>query len=673
MDCDHESKLNDYWTRYILNKEPIPADLPEIRIEILDSWRRSLQYAISPFEAKPPVLSRKQLNDILQSNHLLISVAHPYIENLYSYVQGTDFAIVLTDQTGCIIDLISNDVYINRLREQSGLRIGAVRNERHAGTTSIGLCLYLKAPCMVCGAEHYLQAHHIYRGCAAPIYGTDGQIIGCLSMIGPKDTPGGHTLGMVGAAADAIRKELQMRSSYEKIEYINSQLRTTLESLSNGIIMVDSNCIVTQHNSRAISILQLKNFSPLGMPIPEVMRCEDPALDLCQLPDNVNHQELRVTNPLGATIDISLSAKSVFTDTGEKLGTIFSIDKLHNVHKLVTRLGGFTARYTFDSIIGSSDKLLQAKKLGVIAAESQSNLLILGESGTGKELFAQSVHNAGPHANGPFVAINCASLPKSLIESELFGYERGAFTGANRDGSPGKFELADSGTIFLDEIGDMPLELQAALLRVLQTREIVRIGGKQPKKINVRVIAATNVNLLRSVQENTFRQDLYYRLNVLTIQLPPLRECREDILPLIYHFTERYNSALGKHCVYDQETLRILQNYDWPGNVRELENVIERTVNLAQKENISKNELPSEILAQSAPAPIPAIERAQTSFSPSSSLSKSPVREYNQIVEALLQEHGDIRGVSELLGIPKRTLYRKIKKYNIDLGQYRVW
>ena len=644
-----------------------------MRPEILDSWRRSLQHSISPFEAKPPVLSRKQLDDVLQSNHILISVAHPYIENLYSYVQGTDFAIVLTDRAGCIIDLISNDTHINSLREQSGLRIGAIRNEQHAGTTSIGLCLHLNTPCMVHGAEHYLQPHHMYRGCAAPIHGTDGQIIGCLSMIGPKDTPGSHTLGMVGAAADAIRKELQMRSSYEKIEYINSQLRTTLESLSDGIIMVDSNYIVTQHNSRAISILQLKNFSPLGMPISELMRCDSVSMDLCQLPDNVSHQELRITNPLGVTIDISLSAKSVSTDTGEKLGTIFSIDKLHNVHKLVTRLGGFTARYTFDSIIGTSDKLLQAKKLGVIAAESQSNLLILGESGTGKELFAQSVHNAGPRANGPFVAINCASLPKSLIESELFGYERGAFTGANRDGSPGKFELADSGTIFLDEIGDMPLELQAALLRVLQTREIVRIGGKQPKKINVRIIAATNVDLLRSVQENSFRQDLYYRLNVLTIHLPPLRECRNDILPLVYHFTERYNSALGKNCTFDQEALRTLQNYDWPGNVRELENVIERTVNLAQKETILKRELPSEILAQSAPAPMPAAEGIQSQLPQGGLLMKSPVREYNQIVEALLQEHGDIRGVSALLGIPKRTLYRKIKKYNIDLQQYRVW
>lgn len=674
MPTNSADMLKSYWERFVLKREPVPPHFDGVRPEILASWQRSLSYSISPFEAKPPTLTEEQLGAILRVNRELIAVAHPYIENLYSYVKGTDFAIVLTDREGCIIDLISDDILINNLRERSGLRLGAIRNEQHAGTTSIGLCLQLNSPCMVYGAEHFLLPHHIFRCCAAPINNGDGQIIGCLSMIGPKEIPGNHTLGMVGAAADAIRKELQMRKSYQKIEYINFQLRTMLESLSTGILMVDSRFIVTQHNTLAEKILQLRGLNPQGMSLSDLIHTDKIEFDLYHLRDQINHQELRVTNPHGVSIELSLSAKLIYNNSSEIIGAIFSLDKLHNVHKLVTRLGGFTARYTFDSIIGHSPELLHAKKLGMVAAESQSNLLILGESGTGKELFAQSVHNASDRAGGPFVAINCASLPKSLIESELFGYERGAFTGANREGSPGKFELADSGTIFLDEIGDMSMELQASLLRVLQTREIVRIGGKQPKKVNVRIIAATNVNLLRSVQENRFRQDLYYRLNVLTIHLRPLRECRSDIIPLVHYFTERYGSALNKHCTFSAEALAILEQYDWPGNVRELENVIERTVNLAQDSIITERELPPELLAQ-APPSFGTEDPDSTDLTrlPESIPLCSPVREYERIVKALRQEHGNIPSASILLGMPKRTLYRKIKKYNIDLQRYRIW
>lgn len=664
------------WQRFVLNREPMPDHVDGVRPDILDSWRRALENGISPFEAKPANLTSEEIECILQKNRSLISVAHPYIENMYSYIKGTNHAIVLTEKSGYVIDLLSDDTWINKLRQKTGLYIGARRSEAYCGTNSIGICLRKNEPVHVVGTEHFIQPHHVFTCRAAPISDSEGKLIGCLALIGPVKIKSAHAMGMICAAADGISKELAMKNTLENIHYVNRQLRTTLESLSYGVVMIDADGVITQYNSKTLKILQLQHKDILGALLSDIIKVNPTDLPIEQLSQDIYDQEVRVTNPQGMVIYTSLSAKMLLNDTGEKIGTILMISKQDNVRKLVTRMSGFSAKYTFASIIGNSSEMQHAKRLGMIAANSTSNLLIQGESGTGKELFAQAVHNASKRATEPFIAINCASIPKSLIESELFGYERGAFTGANREGSPGKFELADGGTIFLDEIGDMSIELQASLLRVLQNKEIVRIGGKQPKKIDVRVISATNKNLLQSVTENHFRGDLYYRLNVLSISLSPLRERRGDIAPLISHFTDTYSSSRDHPIILEEDAKEMLEAYSWPGNVRELENVIERMVNLAQSDVITKQDLPSEITRfqplntlKATPGSVPA--ENNTNASPNHYVSVS--QEYNRIVESLQKEHGDVSSVSHALGIPKRTLYRKFKKYNIELEQYRKW
>jgi transcriptional regulator with PAS, ATPase and Fis domain len=303
-------------------------------------------------------------------------------------------------------------------------------------------------------------------------------------------------------------------------------------------------------------------------------------------------------------------------------------------------------------------------------AAKDSNILIRGESGTGKELIAQSIHNASRFAEGPFVAMNCGALPRGLIESELFGYEAGAFTGASRNGSAGKFELADGGTIFLDEIGDMPLDVQAALLRVIETREIVRIGARYSKRLDVRIIAATHRNLESQICDGSFREDLYYRLNVVSIRIPPLRERKGDIVPLAEHFCRSFDVSgdVTDDCRrIPAKTAALLEAYEWSGNVRELENMIEQAMNLCGHESILPKHLPERVQMHKAPDKETYIfgdEMTGINARPTEFVSLEHT-EREQIVRALRETKHNVKMSAEWLGISRRTLYRKMEKYGL--------
>lgn len=255
------------------------------------------------------------------------------------------------------------------------------------------------------------------------------------------------------------------------------------------------------------------------------------------------------------------------------------------------------ANYSLENIIGESEPIVMAKAIVEKAAHTNSNVLILGESGTGKEIFAHAIHSESNRHEGPFVKVNCAAIPSDLLESELFGYEAGAFTGAKKEGKIGKFEIANEGTIFLDEIGDMPLHMQVKLLRVIQEREVEKVGGVASKKINIRIIAATNRNLERLVEEGKFREDLYYRLNVVTIEIPPLRERGNDIILISNHLIKKLSVDLDKKVKgISKEAEQYLKIYEWKGNVRELENILERAINIMENsEIIQVKDLPKEI------------------------------------------------------------------------------
>jgi PAS domain S-box-containing protein len=317
----------------------------------------------------------------------------------------------------------------------------------------------------------------------------------------------------------------------------------------------------------------------------------------------------------------------------------------------------YGAKYSWDTIIGNSEKMSNAKFVGKRASSSISNVLILGESGTGKELFAHAIHNDSPRSFSPFVKINSAAIPSELLESELFGYDEGAFTGAKKGGKIGKFELANGGSIFLDEIGDMPLKMQAKLLRVLQEKEFERVGGNNVVKVDVRVIAATNKDLKKLINEGKFREDLYYRLNVMTIEIPPLKERYGDIEELVNLFLKKLSNQLGRYVTsISHKAMECLEGHSWPGNVRELENVLERAINLTDSDTI-------------LPVHLPVYLTQNTKI-----VMDGPIRPLKEIIEDTEKEaiircleytEGNKLKTAKLLDISRSTLYDRMEKYGI--------
>ena len=338
---------------------------------------------------------------------------------------------------------------------------------------------------------------------------------------------------------------------------------------------------------------------------------------------------------------------------------IFEFEKIESIIDVVNEITGVNLKIKFKDIIGSSKKLREVKKVAKIASNSESNVLIQGESGVGKELFARSIHYESNRSNGPFIAINCAAIPERLLESELFGYKEGAFTGAKKGGKIGKFELSNNGTIFLDEIGELPLHLQSKLLRVIQHKEIMPVGSNKLIKINSRIIAATNKDLEKMVDNNEFRDDLFYRLNVIPLNIPGLKERKEDIIKLSKFFLKKYNKRLNKRIekinplVFDK-----FLDYNWKGNIRELENVIEFCVNMATGKEITNNDLPNKFNNEKEKTKLETREILSIETLEKNEISKA-IKKYGKTPEGYKKAYTK-------LGISRATFYRKLKKYNIS-------
>lgn len=375
----------------------------------------------------------------------------------------------------------------------------------------------------------------------------------------------------------------------------------------------------------------------------------------------------------GEQIHLLVSGTPIINEQGIVNSGLLMLRPIKDVRKLVNRFSGAKATFIFEDIITGHQAMKELIENAKMAAHSRSNVLIEGESGTGKELFAQAIHNYSRRKKGPFVAINCGAIPRELIGSELFGYAEGAFTGARKGGNPGKFELASGGTLFLDEIGDMPIEQQAALLRVIQEKSITRIGGTQSIPVDVRIICATNKDLLTEMEYKRFRKDLYYRLNVISIMIPPLRERREDIRLLTnYYLKDSYAYWEEEENSLDPAMLASLEAYDWPGNVRELQNVIERMLNTAKGARLSMADLPDDLfpgqLERSSGRELPALKKRGRSIKEARELSKLRMQEEERllIIELLQACEGNVSQVARELGISRTTLYKKMEKYKVD-------
>jgi len=437
-------------------------------------------------------------------------------------------------------------------------------------------------------------------------------------------------------------------------------LERIFESLKQGIVVVDKNNIVNLVNRSYEDIMGLPREDLLGKSAKETIENSRMHIVLrTGVPELADLQSFKgrqvVVNRVPIFKDgvvIGAIGEAMFKDISE-VGALLQKENVFNYPNLKNKLvpeKKRSAQHSFETIIGRSRAMVHVKNLAAKAAMTDSTVLIVGESGTGKELFAKAIHNASKRQHMPLVSINCAAIPSELLEAELFGYDEGAFTGARKGGKKGKFELADQGTIFLDEIGDMPLSMQAKLLRIIQEKTFEHVGGEKVLACDVRIIAATNKNLEKMIENNTFREDLYYRVNVICVQIPPLRERKEDIGELIDVLIPGICNHLGIALKQiSSEALTLLREYNWPGNVRELINMLEQMGATVSSDIIVPRDLPSLALFKS-----------QNSSSESSFNSEAEC-----IAETLRCTKGNKALAAKILGVHRSTLYEKIKKYNL--------
>ncbi len=657
------------WTRFIAGGGLEPG---EVRPDVAQAWERCRAGRVDPYQGRSTrLLAGPKLEQLLERHKNLIAVARPFMGNLYQFVAGSSFVVLLCDERGRILETVG-DPDVIRSSPDLNFDRGALWTEGEIGNNGVGTALALQRPFQVSGAEHYCLKHHPWTCSGAPIRDDEDRIIGILEMSGPVAATHQHTLGMVVAAAEAIRQQLGVQLRNRELTLLNGHLSNLFLSVSDGVVVVDAQGAIQQVNPVAETIFKTRSEALVGTPFIGHVDRPDPVRALVSEGRPFADLELNLdTRP--EPVACLVSGKPIRDDQGRLTSAVMFLNPIHRINKLINRFSGAHAAFTFDDILGEGPALKQAVGQAIQAAGGDSNVLLQGESGTGKEMFAQAIHNRSARRHGPFIAVNCGAIPRELIGSELFGYVEGAFTGALRRGRPGKFELAAGGTLFLDEIGDMPLDQQVSLLRVLQDRTITRIGGDKALLVDVRIICATNKDLLQEIARGNFRQDLYYRLNVISIVLPPLRRQREDI-PLLFHtFHRRIGRKLGlEPADPPTEVIARLQAYDWPGNLREFQNVLERMVNACGRRPITLDDLPDEILggpaSRNTDPRVPDLRRAREAEPLSLREHRAGIKaslaaqERQVILDRIAQHGGNVSLAARSLGYSRTSLYRKLAR-----------
>lgn len=640
-----------------LRKAEINKDKPYIA----RGWKRCIKAGINPYQGKcPKIIKGKKLETILNENSELINFAKPFMEDLYSFVKGSGFVVVLADKKARVLEVLGDEEILKNSAEQLNFVNGAYWDEQYVGNTAINSALIEDKPVQICGTEHFCLPHRDWACSAAPIH-SHGEIIGILNVSGYQNMVHSHTLGMVVAAARAIETKIKAEIASGELRIQNKYQNAIVESMSDGLLTIDNKGYVIYINDIGAEILNIDRKNSIGKHVSELVDFKPVVLDVLKTGTGYIDKEFIVTNKYGVKMHFVKTAVPIRDEDGNITGVVDTFRKIKRVQKMVNEMVGAHANFTFDNIVGNSEKLKESIRLAKIAGKSSSNVLIQGESGTGKELFAHAIHKASSRKDQPFITVNCAAIPRELIESELFGYEGGAFTGALKNGRPGKFELANDGTIFLDEIGDMPLDMQAKLLRVLQEKKITRIGGRNVFDVDVRIIAATNKDLLGECNQDNFRRDLYYRLNVLNINIPPLRERKRDIEELVHYFMEKINCKLSKNVMQISDSaMKYIVSHNWPGNVRELENIIERAINVCRTRRIDVKDLPMNILSGTGET-----KEQHQADEDMTVIESMDEMEKRAIQKALQVMNGNISHAANALKISRNTLYNKIKKYNL--------
>jgi len=474
----------------------------------------------------------------------------------------------------------------------------------------------------------------------SPLLGSEGQVTGCIEVF--------QDFSVYNQLLDRIR-------------YDEHRLKLILDNLDIGVFTVNRGGYITSFNSMAETITGYQRQEIVGQHHAKLTGCDRPG-ETCSLGESISSGKTlanlhrRLFTKDGRNLPVRANFMALRNEAGQTIGGLETFQDLSLIQQLNRAISN---KYTFADMIGKDGVMQQIFEILPVVAESEANVLVEGPTGTGKDLLAKIIHNASQRRDKPFVKVNCAALPDNLLESEMFGYVKGAFTGADKD-KPGRFQEADGGSIFLDEIGDMPLALQAKLLRVLEDREFYPLGGRKLCRVDVRIMSATNQILENLVKEKRFREDLFYRLNVMRLELPPLKERRGDISLLINNFIKKYNvtkeTTVSKIA---EDAMDILLNYDYPGNIRELENIIEHACVLCRGEVIERRHLPMYLQKARGSLEGEIISRPEPTES-------RDAWERERLVDALKEHSWHRQKAAQALGMDRTTLWRKMKKYNIS-------
>lgn len=634
--------LEEAWSK-LASKHCVDNSL--LRREIALSWERCLASNIDPIKTITAGIKDDFIEQDKKAN-MLLSASRTHVQQLYDTIKGNGYVIILTDAQGILLTIIGDKKVLN-FAESVCLLPGANCSEDSIGTNSLGTCLIQKQPIQIFSHEHYCQYYHDWSCSSAPILDRSGNLLGTLDISNIDDKQ--HSivmLNLVTMTAKSIGMEWDFRILQEDVREKYFYFNTAIESVSDSLIFLDGQNNISHINKNALKLLGKSRANCIGKNITSLVQEHEKIHQALAGGHPWTNIHLRTPHGLSA---VSISVNPVNNKASEHIGIICAI-KEKNKNPTNPNI----ARYTFDHFICANARMQALLEQARKVAATESSVLIEGESGTGKEILAQAVHNGGARRQKPFVAINCAALPLELIQSELFGYEEGAFTGAKRGGKVGKFELAHGGTLFLDEIGDMPVPAQANLLRALQEKCITRLGGQTPVPVDVRVIAATNKDLHREIAQARFRSDLYYRLAGERLHVSPLRERKEDIWPIIAHIvrTKQSHPVDADTLQFTHQVKAILEMHAWPGNVRELENVVLFFINRMRDNIVTVEDLPLELQPQEETAAVVDLKQVEQST-----------------ILSTVAKHGhNMTASAKALGISRTTLYRKMRQLQRAVG-----
>ncbi|MFK3796806.1 sigma-54-dependent Fis family transcriptional regulator [Pseudomonas sp. NPDC088444] len=602
---------------------------------IARSWTRCLEdYHLDPAQPMAPtVLEHARVLESRERLQQVLSIAGGEMNSLHQQLSG-GHAVLLTDDRGVILNCVTEPGE-RRIFERAGLWLGADWSESREGTNGIGTCLVERQSVTIHRDEHFRGRHTGLTCSASPVFDPHGDLLAVLDVSSARHDVSRqsqfHTMALVNLSAKMIESSYFLRH-FDDQWLLRFHLQAGSVGLfSEGLLAFDGEGRVSALNQSALNLLSLGRADLIGQPVEALFECSLDDLLSRASPHPAASWPLR-------------------TRDGRGFFAVLRGQALHAPKVFSTPVGSKPVAPAALNGICLGDSALQTDfRRALKVFERDVPLLINGETGSGKEAFAKAVHQASQRARKPFVALNCAAIPESLIESELFGYRGGSFTGARKEGMRGKLQQADGGTLFLDEIGDMPVALQTRLLRVLEDRLVVPIGG-EPQSVDVRIISATHRNLLGRVENGGFREDLYYRLNGLEVALPPLRE-RSDKSQLLDFLLEE--EAGGHPVVIEPDARQTLLDFNWPGNVRQMRNVLRTLAALCEENRIGLSDLPHVIRQKAAP-----IKEA----APDSPLECA---ERSALIEVLEAQRWHMTHVAQELGVSRNTLYRKLRKHGI--------